>query len=73
MPLVDWCDDAAEDEVWDLCGLDMLGVVPGSAEPSAVSFGLSDGSTLAALSDGTTYEPWTLRHDDLPIVFVREP
>ncbi|MCF6379070.1 hypothetical protein L2K70_15745 [Nocardioides KLBMP 9356] len=66
---VDWRDDDAEHRVWDLCGMDVLGVVPGTAEP-AVSFRLSDGSSLSALPDDTTYEQWTFRHHDLAVVFV---
>jgi hypothetical protein len=66
---VDWRSDEVEHDVWDLCGLDVLDVVPGKPEP-AVSFRLSDGSALAALTDETNYEQWTFRHDDLPVTFV---
>lgn len=66
---VDWRDDVAEHRVWDLCGKDVVGVVPGTAEP-AISFRLSDGSSLSALPDATTYEQWTFHHDDLAVVFV---
>jgi hypothetical protein len=37
---LDWRDDEAEHEVWELCGLDLLDVRPGNTEPMAVSFGL---------------------------------
>ena len=69
---VDWRDDEAEHEVWDLCGLDVLDVVPGNPEPT-VSFALSYGSALSALSDESSYEQWTFRHDGLSAVFVSLP
>lgn len=70
---VDWRAYEAEHVIWELCGLDVIDVVPGNGEPTAVCFELSDGSALAALPDETTYELWTFRHDDLPVVFVGLP
>jgi hypothetical protein len=69
---VDWRNDDLAHEVWDLRGLDVRAVAPGSVEP-AIASGPSDGSALAALPDETSYDQWTFRHDDLPVTFVGLP
>ncbi len=68
--VTDWDTPRAEDVVWELCGLELLGVsFPDPAYDGDCSFTLSDGA-LDVRSDRSGYESWTFRHDDLDIVFV---
>lgn len=65
-----WDQPAAEDAVWDLCGVELLRVdFPDPSFDGDCSFGLSDG-TLDVRSDRSGWETWTFRHDDLEVVFV---
>lgn len=60
----------AEDVVWDLCGVQLLGAnFPDASFDGNCTFVLSDG-TLDAMSDGTGWETWVFRHVDLDNVFV---
>ena len=60
----------AEDAVWDLCGLDLVGLhFPDPAFDGDCSFNLSDGS-LEVRSDRSGWETWTYRHEDLDVVYV---
>jgi hypothetical protein len=64
-----WSQPAAENAVWDLCGLELLAVnFPDPAVDGDCSFCLSDGS-LDFRSDRTGWETWTFHHDAL-VVFV---
>src|SRR5262245_47165830 len=68
--VTDWDHPTAEDAVWDLCGLELIGVhFPDPAFDGDCSFSLSDGS-LEVRSDRSGYETWTFTHDDLEVVFV---
>ena len=65
-----WHHSAAEDLVWDLCGLELVGVrFPDPTFDGDCSFSLSLGS-LEVRSDRSGYETWTFSHDDLDVVFV---
>jgi hypothetical protein len=68
--LTGWDQPAAEDAVWDLCGVELLGVdFPDPSFAGDCSFGLADG-TLDVRSDRSGWETWTFRHDNLDVVFV---
>ena len=68
--LTDWQQAAAEDVVWELCGLELVGVqFPDPKFDGDCSFILSDGS-LEARSDRTGYETWTFAHERLDAVYV---
>lgn len=68
--VTDWEQPTAEDAVWDLCGLELIGVhFPDPAYDGDCSFILSDGS-LDVRSDRNGYETWTYRHQDLDVVHV---
>lgn len=68
--VTDWDAPEAEDAVWDLCGLDVLGAeFSGASSTGDCRFVLSDG-TLDITSDGSGWETWTFHHDDLGVVFV---
>lgn len=65
-----WDQPGAEDTVWDLCGLELLGAdFPDPSFDGDCSFGLSDG-VLDIRSDRTGWETWVFHHDDLDVVFV---
>jgi hypothetical protein len=68
---VDWADPATADEVWDLCGLDIVGVPASSTQPVDPAFLLSDGGRLDVVVD-SDWDPWILRHERLNVVFVGE-
>ena len=60
----------AADAVWDLCGLQLVGVrFRDPAFEGDCSFLLSDGS-LDVRSDRSGWETWTYRHGDLDVVYV---
>lgn len=59
-----------EDVVWDLCGLDLVGLhFPDPAFAGDCSFTLSDGR-LDVCSDRTGWDTWTFRHEALNVVYV---
>jgi hypothetical protein len=68
---VDWADPTTADEVWDLCGLDIIGVQATSTESVDPVFCLSDGGRLDVVVD-SDWDPWTFRHEQLNVVFVGE-
>jgi hypothetical protein len=60
----------AEDAVWDLCGLDLVGLhFPDPSFAGDCSFTLSDGS-IVVRSDRTGWDTWTFRHEALAVVYV---
>lgn len=60
----------AEDVVWDLCGLDLVGLdFPDPMFAGDCSFDLCDGS-LDVRSDRSGWDTWIFRHEDLPLVYV---
>lgn len=60
----------AEDAVWDLCGLDVVGLrFPNPTFEGDCSFILSDGS-LDVRSDRSGWETWTYSHEALDAVYV---
>ncbi|WP_153302829.1 hypothetical protein [Aeromicrobium choanae] len=66
----DWSQAGAEDTVWNLCGVHLLGAE--FSDPvfaGDCSFRLSDG-TLEIRSDRTGWETWTFRHEVLGIIYV---
>ncbi len=68
--LTAWGDAGAEDVVWDLCGLDLVGVqFPDPRFAGDCSFILSDGR-LDVRSDRSGFETWTFQHAKLDVVFV---
>ena len=68
--LTDAEQPGAEDAVWGLCGLDLVGLhFPDPTFDGDCSFTLSDGS-LEVRSDRSGWETWTFRHEGLDLVYV---
>jgi hypothetical protein len=68
--VTDATQPAAGDAVWDLCGLQLVGVrFPDPAFDGDCSFVLS-GESLDVRSDRSGWETWIYRHDDLDVVYV---
>lgn len=60
----------AADAVWDMCGLDLVGLhFPNAAFAGDCSFALSDGC-LEVWSDRTGWDTWIFRHKALDVVYV---
>jgi hypothetical protein len=64
---------SASDELWSLCGLELLAVrFSNASRPGDCAFDLSDGGSLETRSDRTGEDTWVFRHDDLDRVFVAQ-
>ena len=62
---------SGSDELWALCGLEVLAVRLLNASCSGdCAFELSDGGSLETRSDRTGNDKWRFRHDDLDRVFI---
>ena len=64
-------NDSGSDELWALCGLEVLAVRLLKASCLGdCAFDLSDGGSLETRSDRTGNDTWLFRHDDLDRVFI---